>query len=90
MAEAVSIRPDPIEPPLPHDVRIAERPGAELSPREVEVLRRLVAGASNREIAAALFISPRTVQSHLTSIFGKLGVNSRSAAVAHAYQHNLI
>ncbi len=37
-----------------------------------------------------LFISPRTVQTHLTSIFGKLGVGTRAAAVAHAYQHKLV
>ena len=46
---------------------------------ELDVLRRLVAGASNREIADALYISPRTVQGHLASIFGKLGVGTRAA-----------
>jgi predicted ATPase/DNA-binding CsgD family transcriptional regulator len=89
VAEAAAVRPPAIEPTdaVPTDT---PAPAAGLSPREVEVLRRLVAGASNREIAAELFISPRTVQTHLTSIFGKLGVGTRAAAVAHAYQHKLV
>jgi DNA-binding CsgD family transcriptional regulator len=56
----------------------------------VDVLRLLVAGASNREIAHNLFVSPRTVQTHLTNIFGKFGVATRAAAIAYAYQHNLV
>ena len=63
---------------------------AGLSPREVDVLRLLVAGASNREIAEQLFVSPRTVQTHLTNIFGKLGVATRASAIAYAYQHKLV
>ena len=57
-----------------------------LSPRELDVLRRLVAGASNREIADALYISPRTVQGHLASIFGKLGVGTRAATVSMSFR----
>jgi len=55
-----------------------------LTSRENEVLRELVRGARNSEIAATLGISERTVKSHLKSIFQKLGVESRSAAVAAA------
>ena len=88
--EAVAFRPDPSGPLSPLHTDFQHSTEGKLSSREAEVLRLLVSGASNREIAAVLFISPRTVQSHLTSIFGKLGVNSRSAAVAHAYQHNLV
>jgi DNA-binding CsgD family transcriptional regulator len=56
-----------------------------LTSRENEVLRELVRGARNSEIAATLGISERTVKSHLKSIFQKLGVESRSAAVAAAF-----
>ena len=78
----------PASPAVPAHAASAG-PGG-LSPRELEVLRRLVAGGSNREIADALFISPRTVQTHLASIFAKLGVATRAAAVASAYHHRLV
>jgi DNA-binding NarL/FixJ family response regulator len=55
---------------------------AGLSAREVEVLELVVAGLSNPEIGAQLYISPRTVSQHLRSVFNKLNVNSRTAAVA--------
>ncbi|MFI5692393.1 LuxR C-terminal-related transcriptional regulator [Kribbella sp. NPDC051586] len=60
-----------------------------LSPRELEVLRLLATGATNRAIAEQLFLSERTVARHVSNIFGKLGVNSRSAATAYAYEHGL-
>jgi non-specific serine/threonine protein kinase len=53
-----------------------------LSPRELDVVRLLVDGRSNSEIADALFVSPRTVTTHMTHIFSKLGVNSRTAVVS--------
>jgi len=89
VAEASAVRLQAIGPA---DVVRAEVSGlpAGLSPREVEVLRLLVAGASNREIAEQLFVSPRTVQTHLTNIFGKLGVGTRTAAIAYTYQHKLV
>jgi predicted ATPase/DNA-binding CsgD family transcriptional regulator len=62
---------------------------AGLTARELEVLRLLAAGGSNREIADALFVSPRTVQVHLANIFSKLDVHSRAAAVARAYELGL-
>jgi DNA-binding CsgD family transcriptional regulator len=61
-----------------------------LTVREVEILRLVAAGKSNREIAASLFISDHTVRRHLQNIFAKLGVPSRAAATAFAFQHNLI
>jgi predicted ATPase/DNA-binding CsgD family transcriptional regulator len=64
--------------------------GIGLTPRELEVLRLVVAGRSNAQIADALFISPRTVSTHLTSIFGKLGVSSRTEAIAAAHHLHLV
>ena len=62
---------------------------AGLSSREVEVLRLVAAGLTNAEVAAQLFVSPRTVNSHLTAIYAKLGVASRSAAIRFALEHGL-
>jgi DNA-binding CsgD family transcriptional regulator len=58
-----------------------------LTAREIEVLRLLVDGRSDREIADALFISPRTAQTHVTNILNKLGVSSRTAAATVAVRH---
>jgi ATP/maltotriose-dependent transcriptional regulator MalT len=63
--------------------------GTGLTPRELEVLRLVAQGLSNREIADALFISVPTVKRHLTSILAKLGLPSRPAAVAYAHTHGL-
>jgi len=60
-----------------------------LTPRERDVLRHLVAGHSDREIAAVLSISPRTVQSHVAGLFTKLNVNSRAEAAAIAVRRGL-
>jgi DNA-binding CsgD family transcriptional regulator len=61
------------------------RPVAELlSARELEVLRLVAAGADNDEIAARLQLSVRTVERHLQNVYGKLGVQGRSARVAAA------
>ncbi|MBB4929987.1 DNA-binding CsgD family transcriptional regulator/tetratricopeptide (TPR) repeat protein [Lipingzhangella halophila] len=63
---------------------------AGLTPREVEVLKLVVTGATNREIADRLVISEKTVARHLDNMFPKLGVSSRAAATAFAYQHKLV
>ncbi len=60
-----------------------------LTRRELEVLRFVVRGSTNREIAAALFISAPTVKRHLTNLYGKLGVESRAEAAAYASSHEL-
>jgi DNA-binding CsgD family transcriptional regulator len=61
-----------------------------LSRRETEVLRLLAAGRSNREIAAALFLSPRTVQRHIANAYLKIGAHNKAEATAYALRHNLI
>ncbi|HET7696340.1 MAG TPA: response regulator transcription factor [Vicinamibacterales bacterium] len=66
------------------------QPAAPLSERELQVLHLLASGRTNRAIAEALFISEKTVARHVSNIFDKLGVSSRSAATAWAYQRNLI
>ena len=62
---------------------------SDLTVREREVLRLLAAGLSYAEIAAKLVISPRTVNSHLTTIYSKLGVTSRAAAMHYALHHDI-
>jgi ATP/maltotriose-dependent transcriptional regulator MalT len=66
----------------------AERHG--LSDRELQVLRLVAAGKSNREIASELVISEHTVARHLQNIFAKLGISSRTAATAFAFEHELV
>jgi DNA-binding CsgD family transcriptional regulator len=61
-----------------------------LTAREIDVLRLLVEGQSNQDIAAALFISPHTVMRHISSILGKLGVESRTAAATYALRCRLV
>lgn len=63
---------------------------AGLTARELDVLRLIAEGMPDREIADTLFISPRTVTTHVTNILNKLGVSSRSAAVAYGVRHGII
>ena len=63
---------------------------AGLSAREVDVLRLLATGATNKTIAAALIVSDKTVAHHVSNIFTKLGVSTRAAATAFAYQHGVV
>jgi DNA-binding CsgD family transcriptional regulator len=65
-------------------------PAGGLSAREIQVLRLVAAGKTNRQIASTLFISERTVERHLSNIFNKLDLPSRSAATAYAYEHQLL
>ncbi len=72
----------------PRDIDDSRKYG--LSPREREVLRLVAIGRSNREIATALVVSEHTVARHVQNIFAKLGVTSRTAAAAFAYEHELV
>ena len=75
------------ERPLPRSASTAST--FDLTPRERDVLGYLIEGMTDREIADVLFISPRTVQSHLARLFAKLGVNTRTAAVTVASRMGL-
>jgi ATP/maltotriose-dependent transcriptional regulator MalT len=66
------------------------RTPAGLTGREVQVLQLLAAGQPNRDIAAELVLSEKTVSRHLSNIFAKIGVSSRSAATAFAFEHRLV
>lgn len=75
--------------------RLASEPGtprcpASLTRREVEILRLLPHGLSTPEIAERLSISPRTVQTHLTNLYAKLGVGGRAGAIVFAVGHDLV
>jgi DNA-binding NarL/FixJ family response regulator len=61
-----------------------------LTARELQVLRAIAAGKTNRDIAAELFISEHTVARHVQNIFAKTAVASRSAATAFAFAHDLV
>ncbi|HYZ93166.1 MAG TPA: LuxR C-terminal-related transcriptional regulator [Actinomycetota bacterium] len=61
-----------------------------LSPRELEVLRLVAAGKKNRQIASELVLSEKTVARHVSNIFAKVGVSSRAAATAFAYENDLV
>ena len=61
-----------------------------LSPRELQVLRLVASGETNKSIAAALVLSERTVDRHVSNIYSKLRVSSRAAATAYAYEHRLL
>ena len=83
--------PRPTRPGWPRASRggAHARPGS-LTGREVEVLRLVATGRSNRAIAEELSISEKTVARHISNIFTKLDLSSRSAATAYAYEHKLL
>jgi len=96
-AAGEAVIPPRVAPEVLRRLRTAEPAGGaaalsavELSERELEVLRLLVEGHDNAAIAAALFISPNTVKSHVASIFGKLGVESRLQASVQALRRGLV
>jgi DNA-binding NarL/FixJ family response regulator len=68
----------------------ASRPDWDLTPRETEILRALAEGHSNKQMAQQFWLSEQTIKYHLTNIYRKLGVGSRTEAVRQAYEHGLI
>ena len=86
--EQLGARPDLAE--WPRWPRRRPSAGRGLTARECEVLRLVATGRTNREIAAELVISEHTVARHLQNIFAKLGLPSRAAATAYAYEHGLV
>jgi DNA-binding NarL/FixJ family response regulator len=75
----------------PDAARLAPaRAASPLTERELEVLRLVAGGRTNKAIAAQLVLSERTVDRHVSNIFAKLGVSSRAAATAYAYEHELL
>lgn len=71
-------------------MRRAAAPAPRMTEREIEVLELLADGLGNRELARALFVSEATVKSHLSHIYGKLGVDTRAGAVAAAIEQRII
>jgi predicted ATPase/DNA-binding CsgD family transcriptional regulator len=94
LAEAAALFAEAAAPPAPGPVSPARATpvvaAAGLTPREVEVLRLIAQDRSNQEIADALFVSRRTVTSHVSAILGKLGVDTRTAAATLAVRHGLV
>jgi ATP/maltotriose-dependent transcriptional regulator MalT len=82
--------PIPAEPSTAPPVPKAPTYPDELTAREVEVLRFVAQGLTDAQVAEKLVISPRTVNTHLTSIYAKIQVSSRSAATAYALAHHLV
>jgi len=79
---------DAVQPPDARRTGRATTHG--LTERELQVLRLLAAGKTNKQIGRELFVSEKTVDRHVSNIFAKLGVGSRAAATAFAYEHGLI
>ena len=94
-AEGDAVIPPRVAPEILRRLRAAAPAGAadgapDLSERELEVLRLIVAGHDNAAIAAELFISPNTVKSHVANIFAKLDVDSRLQASVQALRRGLV
>lgn len=75
--------------PLPPASSVARAPHDDLTPREREVLRLVARGLTNAQVARELTVTPRTVNAHLTAVYGKLGVTARGGAIRYAIDHHL-
>lgn len=72
------------------DSAVSSTPSAQLTRRELEILRLMASGANTKAMADRLHVSPATVRNHVQNILGKLGVHSRLEAVAHATRYRLL
>jgi DNA-binding NarL/FixJ family response regulator len=90
IAEALAVQatPSPSERHLGLPVA-GQTPLAGLSPREIEVLRLLAAGRTNKEVADELVLSVRTVERHILHIYEKIGARGRADAIAFALKHTV-
>jgi ATP/maltotriose-dependent transcriptional regulator MalT len=88
-AQPALARTDALEARLAAEPTAIPANPAGLSTREVEVLRLVAQGLTNPQVAEHLFLSPRTVEQHLRSIYNKVGVSTRNAASTFAVQHGL-
>lgn len=86
ISPGITRAPEPATPD--DDARGGESPS--LTDREVQILQMLADGCTPAEVAERLFISPKTVRNHLTKVYDKLDVSSRSAAIVVGLQHRLI
>jgi DNA-binding NarL/FixJ family response regulator len=75
---------------LMREVRVPDMPATNMTEREAEVLKLIAAGKANKEIAAELSISEKTVKTHVTAILSKLGVQSRTQAALYAAKNNIL
>jgi DNA-binding NarL/FixJ family response regulator len=85
--------PDAVEAVLSvsgHRRRVRQVLPGGLTRRQVDVLRQMAAGRSNREIAAALVISPRTAEHHVQDVYARIGVSTRAGAALFAMEHGLL
>jgi predicted ATPase/DNA-binding CsgD family transcriptional regulator len=89
--QELAVRPPSSRTELPFAAKtVSEANPTRLTAREIEVLYSLSQGLTDAQIAEKLIISPRTVNTHLISIYSKLGVNSRTAATRFAFEHQLL
>ena len=70
--------------------RLVKQPLIDLTEREIDVLKLVVHGKSNQQIADALYISLATVKAHISNILSKLEVTSRAEAIAYAIKHKIV
>jgi len=75
---------------LDADAGASPRPTGGLTAREVEVLRLVTTGLTNHQIALELVVSDHTVRRHLQNIYAKIGVSTRAAATAYAFEHGIV
>ncbi len=91
MSRGETILGPEVQAGLAEEIRLRgrkDRPA--LSPRELEILRHIAAGRSAPEIGRRIHLAPATVKSHLQSLYEKLGVSDRAAAVAEAMRRGLV